>query len=199
MPAHPSQEHRWRASRVYFLAFLPLGDRTWPLTARSASRRMLRRGRGARPRSRGVCFAVLLVALVGGALAFHVSTGLDPRALEWSLVHELVTDSDLLRSCAKERARCSVCHELEGDNVPFSVEREGRRCWRVKRTLTTRGGKAGTVAARGCYDGWDRLERALGGGPSVENSEPHAAGFVKKEHSLAIVRSEASGASKATA
>ena len=116
--------------------------------------------------------AVLLLVVVvpvGGALAFHVSTGLGPRALEWSLADERVTDSDLLWSRGRERGWRFVCHELEGDNVPFSVEREGRRCWRVRRTVTTRGGKAGTVAARGCYDGCDRLERALGGGPSVED------------------------------
>ena len=112
---------------------------------------------------------LFLVLALGGALAFHLSTALDERALQWSLADEEVTDSDLLWSCGRERAGHFICHESAGDNVPFRVERMGRRCWRVRRLVTTQGGKAGTVAASGCYDGWDRLYRLAGGGPSVDD------------------------------
>jgi hypothetical protein len=107
--------------------------------------------------------AVLALALAG-AVAFHLTTALDERSLEWSLPHEGVTDQEILWAC-EPASRDFTCHESDGDNVPFRIEREGRRCWRVRRLITTQGGKAGTVAATGCYDGWDRLYRLYGGGP----------------------------------
>ncbi len=112
----------------------------------------------------------LFVLVLLGALAFHFSTGLGPRALEWSGGRE-GDGQPLPLVLREERNRRFTCHESSGDNVPFSVERTGRRCWRVVRTVTIRGGKAGTEAARDCYDGWDRVERELGAARRSRTSE----------------------------
>ena len=118
---------------------------------------------------RWTILGVLAVLVVAALAVVHFTTTLEKDAVGWSLADEDVTAySTHPWSCDDERGRRFICHELIGANVPFSVERDGRRCWRVRRIKTTQGGRAGTIAATGCYDAWDRLERAVGLGPSFE-------------------------------
>lgn len=120
------------------------------------------------PRVASRWMAAAGAVLAAAAALGHFSTALDSRSVGWSIADER-EGSYRPWSCGSERQRRFVCHELSGDNVPFAVERMGRRCWRVRRTVTTQGGRAGTIALSGCYDGWDRLERHLGLGPRGDN------------------------------
>jgi hypothetical protein len=114
-------------------------------------------------RSRSVAL-ILLAASVAGMGLLHFRPPLDDRSIGWSLGDAAGTPYPWF--CNRERDRSYRCHELFGDDVPFSVERVGRQCWRLRRLVATRAGGPGSVARTGCHRGWDRVRRGLGAGPS---------------------------------